>query len=335
MKGNLRPPAPMPRDNSIMLPSARIRCDSGTIQVGNRSFLSASDALSAYMQQFDWKQPSSRGSSSSARNTSLDALIQKSALDGVSSTFRGKPDPVNVTGLLTGSPRSADINGASLNSMSSACSSRLLNGESHTLQSSKHSVSFALPDLPDSSQQHLRNSASFAVEDSARSPSSPRQHSAGAHRIHQHVSPSFYSTTQYTSSDLSGLSYLGATDTSLPHHASTSGSGIYGNSLSQSNGRVGNGLSKSSGILQNGGDAGYAQVKDARNDSHRVPKAEEQHAKSEVEVLLSAMPSQRELHTMSQDALSEVKLKRLLKETNTTQSSSNSSNKSSLQQEGE
>ena len=310
--------------------------------MGNRSFLSASDALSAYMQQFDWKQQNSTGSSGSARNnTSLDAVIQKSALSSVSSASHGKSDPANVTGLLTGSPRSAaNMNGVSVNSMSLAGSSScLLNGEGRTLQSSKHSVSFALPDSPRSSQQHSRNSTSFAAADSARSLSSPHQHSG--YRVHQHRPPHSYSTTQHTSSDMSGLSRLSLTDASLPLHAATTtttSSDIYGKSLSQSNGLVESGLSKSSGLLQNGEDAGCADVTDmgGGSDSSGVPRVRgQQRAKSEVEVLLSVMPSQRELRTMSEDALREVKLKRLLTVASTPQSSSNSSNKSSLQLEGE
>ena len=340
MQGNLRPPAPMSRDSSIMLPSARIRCDSGRIHVGNRSFLSASDALSAYMQQFDWKQQNSTGSSGSARNnTSLDALIQKSALSSVSSASRGKSDPANVTGLLTGSPRSAaNMNGVSINSMSLAgSSSRLLNGEGRTLQSSKHSVSFALPDSPRSSQQHSRNSTSFAAEDSAHSLSSPHQHSG--YGVHQHRPPHSYSTTQHTSSDMSGLSRLSLTDASLPlHAATTTTTSIYGKSLSQSNGLVESGLSKSSALLQNGEDTECTDVTDTGggSGSSGVPRVGgQQRAKSEVEVLLSVVPSQRELRTMSEDVLREVKLKRLLTEASTPQSSSNSSNKSSLQLEGE
>lgn len=311
--------------------------------MGNRSFLSASDALSAYMQQFDWKQQNSTGSGGSARNnTSLDALIQKSALSSVSSASHGKSDPANVTGLLTGSPRSAaNMNGVSINSMSLAgASSRLLNGEGRTLQSSKHSVSFALPDSPRSSQQHSRNSTSFAAEDSARSLSSPHQHSG--YGVHQHRPPHSYSTTQHTSSDMSGLSRLSLTDASLPLHAATTttttSSDIYGKSLSQSNGLVESGLSKSSALLQNGEDTGCTDVTDTGggSGSSGVPRVGgQQRARSEVEVLLSVVPSQRELRTMSEDVLREVKLKRLLTEASTPQSSSNSSNKSSLQLEGE
>nr|KAG5699544.1 hypothetical protein BaRGS_033740 [Batillaria attramentaria] len=61
-----------------MLPSSRIQCASGRIRVGDRTYLSASDALSAYLQQFDGKQQQQQ---SLRKKISEDSVEVKRSLD--------------------------------------------------------------------------------------------------------------------------------------------------------------------------------------------------------------------------------------------------------------
>ena len=384
--GNLRPPPAMSGASPITLPSARIHCDSNHIRVGDRSFVSASDALCAYMQQFDGRPPppgnsslhalshrtalgaASRGNPDPA-NSSLHALGHRPAPGATSrgnpdpansslhalghrpapgATSRGNPDPANVTGLLTGSPRSADVTAASFNGVSSAGSSRPLNGEGYPAQSSKHSVSFALPDssqqyaqhsasfaLPDSSQQYSQHSASLPVEERAQALSSPRHPLSAS--VYGGQEPRSPRTGQHLSSHGPALTTLGLAHASLPHHTPATSaslphhtpatSHVYGNSHSQSNGLAENGLSESSRLPPG---AGFGEGGEAG-----APRVGGQRARSEVEVLLSAGPGQREVQAQAQAqaARRQVQLQRLL--TDSTHSSSTSSNKSCLQQEGE
>lgn len=126
--GNLRPLSVLSRTKKKMLPSARIHCASGRIQVGDRTYLSASDALSAYLRQFDGKQqaPSGRGPpppvsaqpSSPFAAGSMDTLVQSTRSDPLSRTMTSlsyNPSGASVTGLLTGSPRGQELTGTTLN----------------------------------------------------------------------------------------------------------------------------------------------------------------------------------------------------------------------------
>ncbi|KAK7115758.1 hypothetical protein V1264_001574 [Littorina saxatilis] len=296
----------MSRSNTELLPSSRIRCDSGRIRVGERSYFSASDALSAYLQQFDGKQSTPIGSSRLSANTSQDAFIQKSAQGGMSPVPHSRTNPANVTGLLTGSPRPSDVLGGSLNNARSPYSSQLLNGDGSAQRSSKHSVSFTAQDST------MGNSLG-----------SPRQQqSSGFLGTPQGSFSTSYATTHYTPSNSLGLSHLSATGTSLPHHTLTSSSDFQNRSLPQSNGFPEHSLPVPNGVVHNG--YTYANVEAVRKDCG-VPAVGPRRAKSEIEVLLTAMPSQKELETLTQDALREAKLTRLLKKANNASHSSDDS----------
>ena len=334
MNGNIRPSGTMPHRNSELLPPARIRCDHGRIRVGERTFQSASDALSVYMKQFDGKAAGRVQRSHSARNTSLEALIQKSAQGGLPSCLRSRAEPANVTGLLTGNTGFGDLSAAGLHSASSR-HPRVVGGDVAALQSPKHSVSFNLPDSFDESHQRAKDSASFASRNMESLLNGSGQHPASVTLIStQNGSANSFSISRDTSSKQPSLSHLDSSlNGSLPHQTTNTSSALYSQSLSKLN-RSG----IHDALIQNGREPNG----DTKGDSPRNyggPKQDTKRAKSEVEVLLTEAPSQGEIHSALKSITGDDKLKRLLKETAeptcATETSSNSSNKSVLQQEGE
>ncbi|KAL8570758.1 hypothetical protein ACOMHN_006908 [Nucella lapillus] len=332
MKGNQRPQAAMSQlQSEPPLPSARIRCQTSRIQVGSRSYQSASDALSAYMQQFDSKQPSRVGSGlTSIRDPALDTLIRTSARNGGLSVAHRKCDPANVTGLLTGPE---DANGVTLDSMMSVGSPHVPNGIRPALKSPKHSVSFVLPDSADSSLRHSTLSSTFGAPGSSQSHNSPRQHLSSLFDSRLQSSVSSQGITQNSSSDAIGLAHHGTTGVSPSLYSGNVSGDVSGSSFSALNGVVHNGQPALK-LIHN-----RPPLKEKESQLHmRSPRCEKEgskRAKSEVEVLLTEAPSQSDLNCLSQASAGEGKLRSLLQETGVPESSSTSNDKSALQQEVE
>ncbi|KAK7486812.1 hypothetical protein BaRGS_00021959 [Batillaria attramentaria] len=271
--GNLRPLKALSRAKVNMLPSSRIQCASGRIRVGDRTYLSASDALSAYLQQFDGKQqqqqssvqlPASsvRASSSYAQHaplsSSIDGLVQRAPANHFSGSLSGNPGAASVTGLLTGSPRSDELTRTTLNSSSH------LNSHGY--------------------------STGVTFQDTTNASVTPRGDSRES--VYGHQSASKVNGFHSSDSD------------------STGGGGF--------------------GIVNGFGQGEVTQTATPR-------------ARSEIETLLSSQPShqliqtppaRRQMALEAQDALREVKLKRLITENNN-RSNGEEKKKSSLQQEVE
>lgn len=291
--------------NPPLLPSARIRCNAtGWIKVGDKNYLSASDALTAYMQQFDGSQVRScAGKSNSTsvlpRSSTVDVLAQTQRYGlGGSAVPPSRSNPANITGLLISSH--GDMT-SGLNGLSSAFPSHMLS--SSGLQSSRNSVSISAPD----SQSRL--CASGSALDPCNSVNSPGlSQSASAHRPTHNSSVNSLGTTQqaFNANHSLGLSHLKSTSASLPPHTSAAYGGHFVNS--SSNGFLENGYSNGSSHNGQGPRA---------TDGHSNPvySAGSRRAKSEVEVLLTtSAATRREIRTMSEDALREAKLNRLLRE---------------------
>ncbi|XP_076465648.1 uncharacterized protein LOC143297276 [Babylonia areolata] len=339
MKGNRRPQATMSPAHSELLPSARIRCGAGRIQVGSRTYQSASDALSAYMQQFEPKQKGGAGSGRSARGAALDEVVHKTARNGGTSALHRKYDPANVTGLLTSSVPSEAMNGMMLDSsLRSAGSPQrgCLNGAGSPQKSPKLSVSFALPDSVNDTVGHSKLAGSkLSGTVSVSGLSSPRQHSSTLYDSKLESSVNLHSVTQNSCSDMLGLTQPGTTSVASMNSCSRN---ISGDASSPS-------LSKSNGFVDIGSAAPLSQLihnrqlpkpsSQAHAKTSPSPQVTSQRAKSEVEVLLTEAPTQSELNSLSQPSSGEGKLRALLQDTSVPESSSTSSDKSALQQEVE
>lgn len=145
---NLQPQLPVAEGGTYTLPAARIRCDSGWICVGEKVYHSASDALTAYLQQFDGKQAAAAVSTSGSRGTFLGTVIQSSmhpfstqphSLNGTSALFNSRLQAALVSkNFSSGSSMQGAVAGSLSSSLGPGINVRSAQGLSGQLFSSTH-----------------------------------------------------------------------------------------------------------------------------------------------------------------------------------------------------
>ncbi|XP_076444301.1 uncharacterized protein LOC143282518 isoform X2 [Babylonia areolata] len=294
------------------LPPARIQCHKGRIRVGDRNYLSASEALAVYLQQFDReRQHVVLGNNNNNTLVGASSLYSGSSAGDVSSSL-GVLRPENMAHVSSDHSLSAGEAGfrAARHDDFSPVNGGLVSlkfGEPHHLGSSSQQCLMQRDlncSLKDVGQSVPGMNGGFQLS------------SVPLYASHQSATPVSHSLCSGGSSNI----YEPQDRWSTRRYEDIANFHIQPNPL------PGSGPSDPTRLKDTGHDNGLVDYLDfhcARGPS--TPG--NHHNRSETGHVFTAKPSQRELKTLAEDALREAKMKRLLKVVKPAPSADTSSDK--------